>query len=972
VDRGVNQRERDDTGVAARAWPAPAGLVLAGLVGALLSAGCSKREESPLVAWQRLSETTSARELAALPPPATDFARLPEKLEFASGSWTTEVAFPGLTFDDPVALVPVPHTNQIFVSEREGRIYSFDNQPEVSTKTLVLDLTAVNQGEGDCGLLGIAFHPQFGDPGSRDHDYVYLHYSFAEEPVVGIRPPRTKSLRSRLSRFSVDRDSLTILRDSELVLINQRDDNVNHQGGAMFFHPRDRFLYLTVGDEGDCALGNCQRIDKDLFSGVLRIDVDMRGGAVSHPIPRQPEAGTTANYFIPNDNPFVGKSGVLEEFYAVGLRSPHRMTYDATDDLAWIGDVGEATREEIDLLKRGGNYQWPAFEGFRRVPIGEQRAKLPLPDPAPGVWSDPVLDFPHDEVGAVIGGYVYRGARLPTLRGRYVFGDYMTGSIWSFSYRRAGADVFPVDLDLLVTTQFTSASGGISSFGIDAQDELYFLTVGDAAKIHRLAPTQPFVNAPKLLSELVQKARQGAAPAGSKQYDVHGYEVQNPLWSDGARKQRWLALPRGRKVQFAMDGPWRFPEGTVLVKHFDIALDERRPAWVIPLETRFLVAGRDGTYYGLTYKWTEQGDDAEPVLERKTRDLRLIDSRGDVRRQRYEFPGPNDCMVCHNANAGHVLGVRTEQMNRPASASGDNQLATWSSAGVFTEALAADALAVAPRLANLADDQKSLEDRVRSYWASNCSMCHGVDRTIRSTWDARYATPLASQRVINVEPSELGAGGAAIVVPGDPKRSTIFRRSSTADRRKGAMPPLGHRRVDADYVHVLERWIESLGPKPPPAPDDPASRIPRDAPVFFGSDGVGPRYLSDGWSGPEPWGVWSDGAVAHVILPVETEEGPLTFELEVSGFVVPVHPTLHVECTINGVFAANLDFDLKNRTGWRRIPVPDTALRNAKELGVLDLQFKIANPANPKRLGVNEDIRDLGLALHRLKVAETP
>src|SRR5690606_17174332 len=152
-------------------------------------------------------------------------------------------------------------------------------------------------------------------------------------------------------------------------------------GSGMFFHPKDGFLYLTVGDEGDCALGNCQRVNKDLFSGVLRTDVDMRDGAMSHSISRQPETGVTANSFIRNDHPLVGMPGVLEEFYAVGLRSPHRMTYDAIDDIAFIGDVGEATREELNVLARGANYQWPAFEGLWPVPTSQQRAPLPLPDP---------------------------------------------------------------------------------------------------------------------------------------------------------------------------------------------------------------------------------------------------------------------------------------------------------------------------------------------------------------------------------------------------------------------------------------------------------------------------------------------------------------------------------------------------------------------------------------------------------------
>jgi glucose/arabinose dehydrogenase len=112
----------------------------------------------------------------------------------------------------------------------------------------------------------------------------------------------------------------------------------------MFFHPVNGFLYVTNGDDERGA--NNQRINVSLHSGVLRIDVDQRGGSISHPIPRQPVNGTTANYYIPNDNPFVGQAGVLEEFFCIGLRSPHRMTYDPVSSRIFIGDVGQGAREE--------------------------------------------------------------------------------------------------------------------------------------------------------------------------------------------------------------------------------------------------------------------------------------------------------------------------------------------------------------------------------------------------------------------------------------------------------------------------------------------------------------------------------------------------------------------------------------------------------------------------------------------------
>ena len=146
---------------------------------------------------------------------------------------------------------------------------------------------------------------------------------------------------------------------------------------------------------------------------MFRIDVDCRGGDVSHPPPRQPLNGFTANYFIPNDNPFVGQSNVLEEFFCLGLRSPHRMTYDPATGRIFIGDVGESSREEVDVIEPGEsglNFQWNRCEGN----LGK------MEPPYIGISRGPVLDYPHTDGRAVIGGYVYRGQEFAARPGRQI------------------------------------------------------------------------------------------------------------------------------------------------------------------------------------------------------------------------------------------------------------------------------------------------------------------------------------------------------------------------------------------------------------------------------------------------------------------------------------------------------------------------------------------------------------------------
>ncbi|HKO91409.1 MAG TPA: PQQ-dependent sugar dehydrogenase, partial [Polyangiaceae bacterium] len=536
---------------------------------------------------------------AALPPVVPfvlpeGITGLPAKLELAA-DWRLVEAFPGVSFDDPVALIAAPRTNQLIVSEREGKVYAFENRPDVTEKRLVLDLSGQNQGENDSGLLGIVCHPEFAAPGSSNAQYLYAHYAFREAPIVGRTPPVSTPTRSRLSRFTVDLQTLVADPASELVLIDQEDQSIWHQGGALMFHPGDGFLYLTVGDEGGsrCQYANCQRIDKDLFSGVLRIDVDQKGGNVSHPIPRQPATGTTQGYFIPNDNPFVGQTGVLEEFYALGLRNTYKMTHDPVDDLVWMGEVGQESREEIDILAPGANYQWNVFEGT-------QRGYGALPETPLGVWTDPLLDFDRRQMLTIIGGYVYRGQRLPALAGKYVFADWSRGNIFALPYQRHGNQLELGELEYLMTAEFRNRENGITSFGVDETGELYVLALGADSRIQRLEFGGTQLNAPRTLSAVgVFRDRAALAPVES----LVPYTVQSPLWSDGAQKQRWLAVPAGGQVDFAPLGPWQFPEGTVFVKHFAKALDERQPDVLTRLETRLLVAGAEQTFYGLTYKW---------------------------------------------------------------------------------------------------------------------------------------------------------------------------------------------------------------------------------------------------------------------------------------------------------------------------------------------------------------------------------
>ncbi|MDB6112458.1 MAG: glucose/sorbosone dehydrogenase domain protein, partial [Pedosphaera sp.] len=370
--------------------------------------------------------------------------KLPPVASVATGDWTVVNAFPNLTFQDPTFLTFEPGANRLYVCSREGYIWSFANDPNTTTKTLFLDLSAKTQGWDDCGLLGIAFHPEYGQAGSPNRGYVYVYYQFQMpgniQGSATVRPPAATLAYNRLSRFTVPAGSSVADPNSEVILINLFDRHLWHNGGGMFFGA-DGFLYLSNGDEGGASdqYNQAQKINGSLFSGVLRIDVN-KDPTKSHPIRRQPQdaasppAGwpnsSTGNYYVPNDNPWQDANGnLLEEFWAIGVRSPHRMTYDPPTGQIWLGDVGQDVREEVDLIQKGHNYQWGYWEGT-------YPGAKPMPSPLIGIDTPPVYDYPHDQGdGCVIGGYVYRGARFSTdLGGKYIFGDNDSGRIWTLTY----------------------------------------------------------------------------------------------------------------------------------------------------------------------------------------------------------------------------------------------------------------------------------------------------------------------------------------------------------------------------------------------------------------------------------------------------------------------------------------------------------------------------------------------------------
>jgi uncharacterized repeat protein (TIGR03806 family) len=295
------------------------------------------------------------------------------------------------------------------------------------------------------------------------------------------------------------------------------------------------------------------------------------------------------------------------------------------------------------------------------------------------------------------------------------------------------------------------------------------------------------------------------------------YDLIVPFWSDGADKQRFIAVPG--KIAFSPTGEWVFPPGTVFVKTFELPTDAADPSIKRRLETRLLVRDAGGGVYGVVYKWRADGSDADLLKAEQTESIAVKTTDGEVRQQTWYYPSRKDCLTCHTANAGGVLGVKTRQIDRPLkypSGIVDNQLRAWNHIGLFVPELKPEDIGRYPKLAASTDASRTLEDRARSYLDANCSQCHRPGGTV-ANFDARYVTPLAEQALIDGPVLiDQGIDHPRVIAPHDIWRSIAYMRVNTDGDIK--MPPLARETIDNRGVRLLGDWIDAMPGRPVLAP----------------------------------------------------------------------------------------------------------------------------------------------------------
>jgi uncharacterized repeat protein (TIGR03806 family) len=698
-------------------------------------------------------------------------------------------AYPNLKLTFPIALDHIPGSNQLLVIAQEksygpATILRIADDPAVEKAEQVL----IVQGGGTA--YGIAFHPKFSENG-----YVYVGWNGA---------PNGGPKRTYATRYTMDRKTFTLDPDSALHVISWESNG--HNGGDLEFG-LDGMLYITSGDGTSDSDTNLRGQDlSQMTSKVLRIDVD-------HPAEGK-------NYSVPADNPFVGQEGVVPETWAYGLRNPWRIAVDPKLGHVWVGNNGQDLWEQVYFVRKGENYGWSVYEGSHIFYANRKMGPQPL--------TPPVAEHHHSEARSMTGGVVYYGQKLPELYGAYIYGDHSTGRVWGIKHDGAKVTWHK----LLADTTFN-----ITGFGLDSRGELLVADhrANGEGGYYYLETTPPQTTPSTFPRKLSESGLFASVKEHAMQPGVIGYSVNSPLWSDGAYKERFFAVPEHAGADFKIDlakkNGWDFPDEAVLVKSFaleTIEEDSRSRRWV---ETRFLTK-QGGEWVGYSYLWNDDQTDAELVaaegLDREY-EIRIPKSEEHpegTRKQKWHYPSRVECMVCHSRAANFVLGLSTAQMNKEHEYGGvtEHQLRVLAQLGLAKEprgrrseepAAGIDPTKL-PRIVNPYDETEPLEARARSYLHANCSICHMQAGGGNAQMDLEYTASLRRLNAIDAIPlhHKFGLDDARLIAPGHPERSVLLYRIAHRGEGSGQMPQLATNLVDRAAVKLFEAWIRSLKAEP--------------------------------------------------------------------------------------------------------------------------------------------------------------
>ncbi|MBX3204659.1 MAG: PQQ-dependent sugar dehydrogenase [Labilithrix sp.] len=598
------------------------------------------------------------------------------------------------------------------------------------------------------GLRALAIHP------TKSRAFVVVE----RQPVATETDQSPTGFDSELRAYDLKADG-TFDLDSESLILRVNIPGGSHSMDTLRFGP-DGMLYVSIGDGRTSERHVPPRYDATLLLGtILRIDVD-----------------SAAPYAIPPDNPFVSNPTFHDEVYAYGFRNPWKFSFDRKSGDLWVGDVGETRTEEVNLVVAGGNYGWPLLEGTdcHHNAEGCDSAGTVLP----------AFAYSHATGNSITGGFVYRGSRNEPLAGKYVYADFQAGGLWALDLTSSGAR--PIHLNAGEARPFSASLAEGSDgelFALDWRGGTIYALVPDTNTLER----PPF---PARLSET--DCFIGNDPKHPSAHVVP-YDINVELWSDGATKNRFIVLPTGTTLEVMADGTIELPPGGLTIKTF-FEDGERK----LPIETRFLGRHGNGEWVAASYEWNAEGTEA--FLLHEAKEITLRSGR------HWTVPAPAQCFFCHQ-DPNIMLGIDWRQLagaNRE-DPSGESDLERFRRIGIL-HGPTPDVVAL-----HRLDSDDPVEDRARSYFHANCSMCHyRGNATIFSLLNLSADVPFEETGLCNE------------ITPGAPETSRLLTRMRTRGLSPGLllqhaqMPPVATNFVDPQGTAVVADWIRSTTRCAPP------------------------------------------------------------------------------------------------------------------------------------------------------------
>lgn len=646
---------------------------------------------------------------------------------------------------------------RLFVMEQPGKVWSFTEADKDPQADLFVDLKKIEPRVRSA--YGMAFHPDW-----QRNQQVFLSYTIGNKLDDG----------TRLSRFrcTMDNGIPRIVPDSEELILTWLSGG--HNGANLQFGP-DGMLYVSTGDatapNPPDGLKTGQD-NSDLLASVLRIDINRKDPGKA--------------YAIPADNPYLDRENVRPEIWAFGFRNPWKMSFDSRGRL-WVGDVGWELWEMIHLVEKGGNYGWSAMEAINPIHPGSASPLAPI--------SPPVAAHRHTEAASMTGGFEYRGTRLPSLRGAYVYADYETGKIWAL--RHDGKTVTQHE-------EIADTPHRIVTFGVGEDEELYYIHYGWESEIYRLIPNPRAGEKSDFPRKLSDSGLFADTSKQTPNSGVYPFAIHEPMWQDGANSIRYAALPEKTSIhtdiKHQANGSRRitttWPDDSVLAKTIRIGSK--------PVETQVLHFNGDA-WNGYSYRWNKEATDAE-LVDADGEEFE-INAKGWRGGNRYRISSRAECMRCHNM--WNKFTPAFEPMQLSGFAGHTNQ--------------SPRDVAVALELANpdffhqnqhghLQSSRRSgsLEKRSRSWLHANCAHCHRRHGGGAAPLEVNFERSVAESFTLWQPPTrgEFGLDAPSIIVPGHPERSVLNYRISAVG--SGHMPPIGPREIDGHAAQMLWQWVAEM------------------------------------------------------------------------------------------------------------------------------------------------------------------